>query len=159
MSTLDETGIATSFTALIQKSLLCLHRQYSLWIVTFGAQNKLPDESIKQILKFASIVRPIHDEAFILEVELSLRPKFTSKVLGWIYNINSHAFHISETETNCKLTLYITELTSGWSTQSFSNFHHVDNDRLNSVAFALYLSKQLRHFVAIKHIADTSIHV
>ena len=52
----DGSMSATSLAALADGVLLRADNEVCLWVVTFWAQHKLPDEPIEKILKFGSIV-------------------------------------------------------------------------------------------------------
>lgn len=66
------------------KQLCLLTHQFSLWIVTLGAQHKLVDEYIQHVLKFVGFMGSVYNEAVILCVKLSLRPQLAAEILSWV---------------------------------------------------------------------------
>lgn len=121
------------------------YSQYSLRIVTSRAQYEFLNKNIEHLLQFARFVRSVDDEAIVFEIELCLCSQFTAKKLGRIFiKIKGR---LVQRETAIQ---YYSNITSWGSSKRFSYFSHVDNDRLNTVAFALNLGDDAGHFVTIK---------
>lgn len=81
MIALDQTMIPTSFARLIDDIAFGRDIEVRFWVIAFRTQNKLANESIKQILKLGGLMRTIHNESIVFEIELRLRSQLTAKVL------------------------------------------------------------------------------
>lgn len=65
-------------------------------------------------------------------VELGLGAQLTAKVLGRI---------------------------RGWTADRLGHLGHVDNDRFDAIALALYLGRDTRHLVPVEDVGDISVDV
>lgn len=97
---IDRTDVAAGFATL--RDLLAFHSlkratillrpvyllpkhetyQNGFWILAFGTEDELLDETVQQLLQLCRVVLAIHDETFVLEIELRLRSEFATEILG-----------------------------------------------------------------------------
>ncbi len=94
--------------------------QRGLRIAALGAQHKLLDELVEQILQLVRVVRAVHHEQVVGDGHL--RAQLAPKVLGGI---------------------------GGRAAERPGYGRHVRDDRLDAVAAALDLGRQLGHLVAV----------
>lgn len=74
----------------------------------------------------------VDDVTLVREVEQRLGAELATKILGWI---------------------------GGRTSEGFGDVYHVDDDGLDAVTFALDLSHQPGHLVAVEDIANVAVYV
>ena len=103
-----------------------------LRVLAFLAEHKLLDEPIQHVLELASVVAAVDDVALSLDVELSLGPELAPEVLGDV---------------------------GRGPREGPGHVHHVDDDRLDSIAFALNLGDKPRHLVPVERVLNIPVYV
>lgn len=116
-------SVPTGFTRITYCLLLWIDMQICFRILTLRTENKFFNESIQHVLQLIRLMRSIDNVTVILNIKLGLCSQLTTKIFGGIR----------------------------WRPiKRLCNVNHVDYNCLDSISFALNLSNQTGHLVAIE---------
>jgi len=125
---LAKVDIGTLATSLaVEHNVTVLDMDNGFWVLAVLAQNESVDETIEVVLKLGGLVGTVDDPAVILGVNVGLGTQFETKVLDQVGRRTS---------------------------ELVGDIGQVDNDSLDTVAFALDLGLKALHLVAVEGVGD-----